>query len=68
MAHRNRITVNKLNPNLGGVCGGGDSFTPSPCWYFLNNSETVKAITLAFCSIRLATFVLNLVFLTRPSL
>ena len=21
---------------------------PSPCWFFLNNSETVKAVTLAF--------------------
>ena len=23
----------------------------TPCWFFFNNSETVKAVTLAFCSI-----------------
>ena len=37
-----------FNPNLGG--GGG--ILPPPCWFSLNNSETVKAITLAFCSIQ----------------
>ena len=55
MAHKNLITVNKLNPNLGrwgGDRGGVGNFTSSPCWYSLNNSETVKAVTLAFCSIQ----------------
>ena len=37
-----------LNPDLG---GGGGNFTPSPCWASLTNSKTVKAVTLAFCSI-----------------
>ena len=36
-----------VDPNLGGV--GGGNFTP--CWFALNNSETVKAVTLTFCSI-----------------
>ena len=47
----------------------GDNFTPPPCWFSLNNSETVKAVTLAFCSIQyiaLETFVPNLVSITRP--
>ena len=30
-----------------------DNFTPSPCWFTLNNSETVKVVTLAFCCIQL---------------
>ena len=54
-------TVSKLNPNQGWVRGGG-------CWYPLNNSETVKAVTLVFCNILLEMFVLKLVFLTRPNL
>ena len=29
---------------------GGDNFTP--CWFSLNDSETVKTVTLAFCSIQ----------------
>ena len=29
----------------------GGNFTPS-CWLSINNSETVKAVTLAFCSIQ----------------
>ena len=29
----------------------GGNFIP-PCWFSLNNSETVKAVTLAFCSIQ----------------
>ena len=33
-----------LKPNL----GGGGNFTP--CWFSLNNTKTVKAVTLAFCS------------------
>ena len=37
-----------VNPNLTG--GRGDTFT-FPCWFFLNNSETVKVVTLTFCSI-----------------
>ena len=36
-----------FNPNL--VAGAGN-FTP--CWFSLNNSETVKAVTLAFSSIQ----------------
>ena len=39
-----------INPNLG---GGGGNFTPTTCWFSLNNSEMVKATTLAFCSIQL---------------
>ena len=34
-----------INPNL----GGRELFYPH-CWFSLNNSETVKAVTLAFCS------------------
>ena len=30
---------------------GGRVILP-PCWFSLNNSETVKAVTLAFCSIQ----------------
>ena len=39
-----------INPNLD---GGGGNFTPTTCWFSLNNSEMVKATTLAFCSIQL---------------
>ena len=39
-----------FNPNLGG--GGGGVVLPPPCWFSLNNSETVKATTLAFCCIQ----------------
>ena len=44
----------QLNPNQGVcVCGGGGVIlTPSPCWFSLNNLETVKAVTLAFCNIQ----------------
>ena len=38
-----------LNPNLS--VGEGDNFTP-PRSFSLNNWETVKAVTLAFCSIQ----------------
>ena len=31
------------------VVVGGGTFFP-PCWFSLNNSETVKALTLDFCS------------------
>ena len=42
------FSLTSINPNL----GGGSNFTPPlPLWFFLNNSETVKAATLAFCSI-----------------
>ena len=33
------------------VGGGGGVILP-PCWLSLNNSETVKALTLTFCSIK----------------
>ena len=47
------IWVDGWGGKWGGVGWGGGNFTPSPCWFFLNNSETVKAETLAFCSIQL---------------
>ena len=38
-----------LNPNLGGKC----YFYPlSPCWFSLNNSEIIKAVSLEFCTIQ----------------
>ena len=40
--------TNDFNPNLGG--GGGGVILPT-CWFSLNNSEKVKALTLAFCSV-----------------
>ena len=42
-----------LKPNLGGGGRGGrgrGNFTP--CWFDFNNSETVKAVFLAFSSIQ----------------
>ena len=38
-----------VNPNL----GGGAKFYPPPLpsWFSLNNSKTIKAVTLEFCSI-----------------
>ena len=43
-----------VSPNLswegGGSGVGGGVFYPS-CWFSRNNSETVKAVTLTFCSI-----------------
>ena len=51
--------------------GGGWGVILPPCWFSLNNSETVKAVTLAFCSISnisVETFVSNFVSLTCPSL
>ena len=39
-----------VNPNL----GGGAKFYPPPplpSWFSLNNSKTIKAVTLEFCSI-----------------
>ena len=48
-----------LNPNLGdfgeGKGGGGGGFggyLPHSCWFSFNNSETIKAVNLAFCSIQ----------------
>ena len=32
--------------------GGGMGVFLLPCWFSLINSETVKAVTLQFCSIR----------------
>ena len=40
---------------------------PTPCWFSLNNLETVKAATLAFCNISLKTSESNFVSLTPPS-
>ena len=37
-----------INPNLG-VIKDAEDFIPSS-WFSLNNSETVKAVTLEFCS------------------
>ena len=47
-------TVTTINPNLVvmGWGGGGGVNSPSPCWFSFNNSETEKAVTLAFCSIQ----------------
>ena len=47
-----------FNPNLGKGKEGCTFTRPPPpptisCWSFLNESETVKAVTLAFCSIQL---------------
>ena len=56
-----------INPNLG---GGGVVILP-PCWFSLNNSETVKAVTMtfaAFNNISLGSFVPTFVSLTCPSL
>ena len=39
------------NPHMGGGARGGAKLTPSPGWFSFNNSETVKAVTLAFCSV-----------------
>ena len=53
------------------VCGGGGRVgwvIFPPYWFFLNNSETVKAVILAFYSILLETFVPNFVFITHLSL
>ena len=47
-----------FNPNLGGVGGGGGggggggNFPPIGFPFSLNNSETVKAVTLTFFSIQ----------------
>ena len=45
-----------FNPNLGACVwggGGGQGGFYHPSWVSLNNSETVKAVTLVFCSVRL---------------
>ena len=34
------------------VGGGAGRNSPPPCWFSFKNSETVKAVTLAFCSIQ----------------
>ena len=47
-----------INTNLGEcvcVCGGEEYFYPPPTlmlFFFLNDSKTVKAVTLAFCNIQ----------------
>ena len=48
-----------FNPNLGGEWwgggggkGGGVGVILPPSWFSLHNSETVKAVTLEFCSIQ----------------
>ena len=63
----NNFTKTMLSLTL--IWVGVDNFTP--CWFSLNNSEKVKAVTLAFpvfSNISLEKFVPNLVSLTRPSL
>ena len=35
-----------INPNLGVGCGGGGVILPPPSWFSLNNSKTVRAVTL----------------------
>ena len=45
-----------FNPNLGACVWGGGRGAGGfyhPSWVSLNNSETVKAVTLVFCSIQL---------------
>ena len=39
----------ELNPNLGGVSFTLLPSSPSPFWFSVNNSETVKTATLPFC-------------------
>ena len=39
-----------ISRNLGWE-GGGGYFAKMACWFSFNNSEAVKAVTLAFCSI-----------------
>ena len=39
-----------INPNLGG--GWRERGIFALCWFSPNNSETVKAVTPAFCSIQ----------------
>ena len=39
-----------INPNLG--VSRGVILPPLPRWFSLNNSEMVKAVNLAFCSIQ----------------
>ena len=45
--------TNDFNPNLGEEWwgGGGGNFAPTPNWFSLNNTETVKAVTPEFCSV-----------------
>ena len=40
--------VERLNPNF----FGGGVILPPPSWFSLNNSKTVKAITMEICSIQ----------------
>ena len=46
-----RETTSRSSEILALIRGRGANFTLFPCWFSLNNSETVKAVTLAFCSI-----------------
>ena len=60
-----------LNPNLNGEGNQPPPIPPSALLVFLDNSETVIAVTLAFCNIQLIsleTFVPNLVSVTYSSL
>ena len=72
---KTEIFVNKsiwyiLNPNLTRG-GGGIIVTPSPSWFSLNNSETVKDASwrfAAFSNFSFETFVPSLLSLTCPNL
>ena len=62
-----------LNPNLGGGGRRGVILPHTPCWFSLNNSAMVEAVSLAFhfaafSNILLKTFMPNLVSLTCSSL
>ena len=64
-----RKYINLWSISLTLIWGEGGGGILPPGWFFCNNSKTVKAVTLAFCSeILLETFVPNLVSLTCPNL
>ena len=48
-SHLLKKSLTLINPR-----GGGDFYPPPPLslWFSLNNSETIKTVTLVFCSIQ----------------